>query len=133
MAFQHGRDTYVSIAGSDLSAFSNASELTRTGDKHDVTTYGKDDYVYSTGLRGGSFKVSGVYDTTLAGPRAILNPLVGTLVAVIRRTEGTGSGLPQDSFQATLDKYAESNPVADMVTWSADLTISDAVDYTPQP
>jgi len=133
MAFAHARHTYISVAGSNLSAFTNSSEIERGGDKHDITMYGADDYSFSGGLLKGSFKMSGTYDdSTSAGPRAILDPLVGTVVALVRRPEGTGSGLPQDSFSALLEKYVETNPVADMIAWSAEYTVSGSVDTTPQ-
>jgi hypothetical protein len=132
MTFIHSRDTYISAAGSNLSPFTNSSELERGGDKHDITMYGADDYSFSGGLLKGSFKMSGTYDSTAAGPRAILLPLVGTIVAIIRRPEGTGSGLPQDSFSALLEKYVETNPVADMIAWSCECTVSGPVNTDPQ-
>ena len=47
MAFVHGKNTFISLNGSDLSAFTNTSELGRTADSHDVTTYGKNSHVYA--------------------------------------------------------------------------------------
>lgn len=41
MAFVHGKDTFISLNGSDLSTYTNTSELSRSADRHDVTTYGK--------------------------------------------------------------------------------------------
>lgn len=132
MTFVHGKDTYISLNAVDLSAFCNASDLTRKADKHDVTTYGKDDHVYSGGLGDGEGNISGVYDNGAAGPRDTIEPLIGTVVTLIRRPEGTGSGLPQDSVSVLVEEYVETNPVADMVTWSAKLQLSDAVTSTNQ-
>lgn len=135
MTFQHGKDTYVSVAGTDLSTFTNASEFGQVRDSHDVTGYGKGAHAKHKGLRDGTFTMGGTYDSTASvGPRAVLQTAYDddALCEVIRRPEGTGSGKPQDRFDALITSYKESNPVADMVTWSADMEISDVVDSTPQ-
>lgn len=127
MSFVHGKNTYISLNGTDLSAFTNTSSLTRKADKHDVTTYGKNDHVFSGGLGDGSASMGGIYDNTASGPRDVIEPLVGTNVTLVRRPEGTGSGLPQDTVDVLVEEYVETNPVADMVTWSVTLQLSDAV------
>jgi hypothetical protein len=134
MAFQHGKRTFISLAGDNLSTFTTTSQLEVNADSHDVTTYGKDAHVFSGGLKGGAASISGVYDNTaLTGPRAVILPLVGTVVELIRQPEGPGSGKPQDKVDVLVLKYVETNPVADMVTWSCDLQLSDDVDSTAQP
>lgn len=131
--FVHGKNTFVSLNGSDLSTYATTSQLERNADKHDVTTYGKNDHVFQGGLGNGAFTMSGIYDSTASvGPRAVIEPLVGTVVQLIRRPEGTGSGKPQDKVNVLVEKYVETSPVADMVTWSLDLQPSDSVDSTPQ-
>lgn len=132
MAFVHGKNTFISLAGNNLSAYCNSSDFGRKADKHDVTTYGKNDHVYEGGLGDGEANISGIYDNTAAGPRDIIEPLIGTVVTLIRRPEGTGSGLPQDSVSVLVEEYVETSPVADMVTWSAKLQPSDAVTSTNQ-
>jgi hypothetical protein len=134
MATSHGKLTVVTVATKDISPFCKTSSLERAGKTHNTTGYGADDEVNAPGLRNGKFTVSGVYDNTvLVGPRIVLNPLVSTLVAVVRKVEGTGTGKPQDAFNAILEKYVETNPHDDMVTWSADFTISGPVTATAQP
>lgn len=133
MSFVHGKDTFISLDGDDLSAFCNTSTLTRSADTHDVTTYGKDDHVFAGGLGNGTCSIGGIYDNTaVTGPRAVVEPLVGTTVTLIRQPEGTGSGLPQDSVSVVVTNYVETSPVADMVTWTAELQLSDAIDSTAQ-
>ena len=133
MAFIHGKNTFISVDGNDLSAYTNQSELNLTADSHDVTTYGKDSHVYQAGLKDGTASISGIYDDTAStGPRAVLEPLVGAAaVTLIRQPEGTGPA-PQDSVSVIVTKYTETNPVADMVTWSADLQLAGDVDSTAQ-
>lgn len=133
MTFVHGKNTFISLNGTDLSAFTDASELERTGDSHDVTTYGKNAHVKAGGLLDGTAKMSGTYDNTAGtGPRAVVRPVVGTVVTLIRRPEGTGTGKPQDSVSVLVTKYNESNPVADMVKWSCDMDLSDTITSTTQ-
>lgn len=133
MSAVHGKLTVIKIATADISPYANASELTRGGDSHDKTGYGKNAHVFHPGLGTGSFTCSGVYDNTATtGSAAVLKPLVNTMVQVIRQVEGTGSGLPQESFEAHFAEYTESAPVADMVQWSANFTVSDEIDDTPQ-
>lgn len=132
MSFVHGKSTFISLNAVDLSAFVTTSELGRTSDKHDVTTYGKNSHVYAGGLLDGAASMSGVYDNTAAGPRDTIEPLIGTVVTLIRRVEGTGSGRPQDSVQVLVEEYVETNPVADMVTWSCKMQCSDEVTSTNQ-
>jgi hypothetical protein len=132
MSFVHGKNTVITLNAVDLSAFTNTSTFGRKSDKHDVTTYGKNDHVYQGGLGDGDFSMGGVYDNTTAGPRDTIEPLIGTNVTLIRRPEGTGSGLPQDSVNVLVEEYVETSPVADMVTWSAKLQPSDAVTSTNQ-
>lgn len=132
MAFVHGKDTFVSLNGSDLSTYSDKSDFGRKADKHDVTTFGADDHVYQGGLGDGSASISGTYDNTASGPRDVIEPLIGTNVTFIRRPEGTGSGLPQDSVDVLVEEYTESSAVADYVKWSVTLQPSGAVTSTNQ-
>ena len=135
MAFSHGRKTFISLNGVDLSTFVTTSSLEKTTDKHDVTTYGADDHGYQGGLRDGTCTMSGIYDNTAGGPRATIQAIraAGANVTLIRRPDGTGSGKAQDSVSVLVEKYNETNPVADMVTWSCDMQMSGAVTTTPQP
>jgi hypothetical protein len=133
MSFVHGKNTYFSLGGADLSSFTNQSSFTRAGDVHDTTTYGKNDHVFDPGLGNSNASASGIYDSTVStGPRAVIEPLVMTKTTMIRRVEGTGSGKPQDSLDVVVMSYVETSPVADMVTWSVELQGSDAVNSTPQ-
>lgn len=132
MAFQHGKSTVVKLNGSDLSAFTSTSTIDRGSDEHDVTTYGKNNHVVAGGLLNGSASMGGTYDNTATGPRDIIRPLVGTVVTFIRQPEGAGVGKAQDSVSVLVKKYVETNPVADMVSWSCEMTLSDTVTATDQ-
>lgn len=132
MAFQHGKSTVVKLNGVDLSAFTNTSSIDRNADSHDVTTYGKSSHVYSGGLGNGTASMAGIYDNTTVGPRDVIRPLVGTVVTFIRQPEGAGVGKAQDSVSVLVTKYVETNPVADMVSWSCEMQLSDAINSADQ-
>jgi hypothetical protein len=132
VTFIHGRFTYISVDSNDLSQFVTTSNLGRTADSHDVTTYGKNSHVFAGGLLNGTGSMQGVYDDGETGPRAILEPLIGTVVELVRRPEGTGSGKPQDTVDVLVTNYTETNPVAEMVTWQCDFQLSDDVATTDQ-
>lgn len=134
MSFVHAKNTFISIDGNNLSTFTNTSSWEDSSAKHDVTCYGANRMAYAYGLGDGKQTIGGVYDNTAAGPKAVLEAIkdAGELVTLIRRPEGTGSGRPQESVSVLVEKYTESSPVADMVTWSADLQMSGDITRTTQ-
>jgi hypothetical protein len=133
MAKVHGKVTFVSLGGDDLSQYSDNSELKFEADEHDVTTYGNDGHIFLGGLTSGSVTISGKYDNTAStGPRAVLLPIRGTVVELIHRPEGTGAGLPEDQVDVLVKSYVQTHPVADYVMWSVELTMSGDVDSTAQ-
>lgn len=132
MAFKHSKDTVITLNAVDLSAFTDASELNRTADIHDVTAYGKNSHVKVGGLLDAKSTMSGTYDDGATGPRATIEPLIGTTVTLIRKPVGTGAGKPQDSVSVVVVGYVETNPVADTVKWSAELECTDEITTTAQ-
>ena len=134
MAFSHGRNTYISIDSNDISAYVKNSEFSREIDTHDTTTYGDDDKTYISGLRDATFSADGVYDDTTSGPQDVIQPLLtaGTAVTLIRRPEGTGSGLPEQSVSVIVSSYVETSPVDDYVAWSMECQCTGAVTVSDQ-
>lgn len=136
MSTAHGKFTVLTIATKDISPFTKTSSLEKSAKTHDTTGYAPagDAEIFAGGLRTSKFSCSGVYDNTaLVGPRIVLNGQEGNILAVVRKLEGTGTGKPNDAFNAILEKYSESNPHDDMVTWSADFQITGPVTSTVQP
>ncbi len=128
MTFVHGSSVYYAIATKDISPYMNTSQVEKTADSHDVTTYGKGAHVFAGGLLNGTGSIGGIYDnSTSSGPRAIIEPLVGSNVSWVERPEGTGAGKPARTGNVLVLKYTETRPVADMITWSADLQVSDSI------
>jgi hypothetical protein len=135
MTLIHGKQTFISIGGTDLSAYVRKSNLARTTDTHDVTTYGNDSHVYAPGLNDGKASMSGMYDSTAStGPRATLVADIAANVAVelIRQPEGTGSGLPEDTVDVIVTSYDEEADSTGMVMWTCEMQLSGDIDTTAQ-
>lgn len=132
MARSHSKYTVIIVDGNDISVDCNDSNRERSSGTEDLTTYGKNAEVYGPTLLTAAFGCSGKYAVGAGGPRAVLDPLVGTVVNIKYRAEGTGSGKPQDSFDAVITKYVETAPVAGYRLWSLETQPSDEWDLTPQ-
>jgi hypothetical protein len=132
VARKHSKYTVIIVDGNDVSTFSTDSNCEQSSGTEDNTTYGKNAVVKDATLLTGAFGCSGKYDDGATGPRAVLKPLVGTKVNVKYRPEGTGSGLPQDSFDAVITKYTETAPTAGYRLWSLETEPSDEWDSTDQ-
>lgn len=128
----HGKETNITVASHNISPFTNQSEMTRGAAGHNVTAYGKSDEAWSGGIRSGKFTCSGLYDKTETTGTAVLDPLVGQVVPIVRRPAGVGDGLPMQSFNGLMVSYVETAPVSDIVTWSAEFTVSGGVVRTVQ-
>jgi hypothetical protein len=132
MAKVHNKHTVIIIDGNDVSEFCTDSNVEQSSGTEDNTTYGKDAVVKDPTLLDGAFGCSGKYDSAATGPRAVLKPLVGSKVTVNYRPEGTGSGLPQDTFDVVITKYTETAPVAGYRLWSLETEPSDEWDSADQ-
>lgn len=133
MAKIHGKVTFVSLDADDLSTYGTSVEFMRSADSHDVTTFGNNSHRKHGGLLAGSATLQGIYDSTAStGPQAVISPLLGTVVELIYRPEGTGSSLPERTVDVLVQEYTESSPVADMVTWSLTVEFDGDVDLTAQ-
>jgi hypothetical protein len=132
MAESHGKLTVVKLAATDISAFTDNTTFERAADEHETTCYGVDDKEVAPGLLSGKVTIGGKYITGTSGPSDLIEGLLGTKVAFIYQAEGTGASKPQRSCTVHCKSYNQSAPVADVVRWTAELTISGAVDDTAQ-
>jgi hypothetical protein len=133
MAFVHGKNTVITVATNDLSEYTDNSELKRGANVHNLTPYGVDDEVNQGGLKKFEFTMSGTYDSTAGtGPRGTLVGNEGDTLAIVRKPEGTGTGKPNEAFNAVLEEYVETNPSNDFIKWSAKFTGTGAITDTTQ-
>lgn len=133
MSFIHGKNTVVIFNGTDISAFTNSTDWEETADSHDVTGYGKSSHVFQGGLNNGKASLSGTYDDTAVGPHDIVRPQKGKVVSLVYREEGTGTGKPQETVSVLVTSYKQSNPVADMIKWTAEFQFTDDITAINQP
>lgn len=132
MSFVHGKGVSISVGGADISPFTNSVEVKLSADSHDVTTFGKTAHIYQSGLTDGTVTVKGVYDDGASlAPQLVFQPkLGGALTEVLYKPEGAGTGKPLWTFDVQVTAYEESAPVAEMITWTAEMQISEAIAAT---
>lgn len=126
----HGSKTALSVDSVVISAYTTASELKRIADKSENTGYGSigHEYADGEGLKAHTFTCSGWYDTTATtGTAGAFKGKEGQNLTVIRGPEGSTSGKPKETFVAHLDDYTVTNPVNDIVKWSASFTVSGEI------
>lgn len=116
-----GTDAVFTLDGNDLSDFINNLSFADNVDSLDITTFGNASHRRRGGLEDGSFSADGVYDTTVNGPRDIVKPLKGTVVAFVWQPEGAGTGLPETTGSVLVQEYTETAPVADIISFSISL------------
>jgi hypothetical protein len=133
MAFSHGKDAYISVNAVDISAFTNTVTFSQSADSHDTTTYGQEAHTFADGLTNATVTVGGIYDNGAAGPHDTFQAAIGTgAKAFVWRPEGTGSALPELAGTCIVTGYDETAPVADMISWSANLQVSGTITTTNQ-
>jgi hypothetical protein len=129
MAFVAANDVYLSVDGTDISQYCGSIETNYTIDSLDTTTFSAGGRTYQGGMTDGTLSLSGTYDDTASGPKAVVEPLMrtGLLVEAVYRPEGTGSGKPQQTFDVLVTSYSESSAVGDMIRWSSEMQVSGPV------
>lgn len=124
MAEVHGRRTSITLGANDISAFTDKCDAKYGADEHDATCYGAEGHEVVPGLKVTGYSIGGKYVNGATGPREYVKSLVGTKVAFEFRPEGIGAGLPEDTGTVHVKEYNQSQPVADIVRWTAELTVS---------
>lgn len=136
MAFVHGKSTAFKLdnaAGSiiDLSAFLEDVGFPRNIETNETTTFGKNSKTYIAGLADGTISLSGKWDSTPDTQLAAILAahMAGTTLTVSFEygPVGSGSGALKYLGEAILTSYEVSSPVADVVTFSAELQITGDV------
>lgn len=133
----HGHLSYFSLEDSggatlrNLSPYLTSVDFNQSNDTHDVTAFGAEGHTYIVGLTDGTIDLAGFYDTTaLVGTTTVLQGLLGydgNTMTFNYGPAGNGTGAYKRSGEVVLSTYAESDPVADIVTFKATLKISGSV------
>ena len=131
MAFTHGKDSVFKLdnaSGSltDISTYVNNVDFPETADIAETTVLGKDNKTYIVGLKDATISLGGLWDSTAD---AIFGAVLGqsATLSFEYSPEGTASGKVKYTGETILTNYAISSPVGDVVAYSADLQVSDAV------
>jgi len=131
MAFVHGKDSVFKIDNSggsltDISAYVNSVDMPQTVDVAETTVLGKDNKTYIVGLKDATISLAGLWDSTVD---AIFGAVLGqsATLSFEYSPEGTTSGNIKYTGEAILTSYSKNSPVGDVVSYSADLQVSDAV------
>lgn len=138
MARVHSKDTVIIVVHPDtgveyeIGQYAQDSNCEQSAGTEENGAYGKNSQIFDPTLNTGAFGCSGKYDSAVSGPRAVLKPLNGRVVTFKYRPEGTGSGLPQDMFDAIITKYVETAPFAGYRTWALETQPTDDWDNTAQ-
>lgn len=133
MAARHGKNAAVFIGTNDLSSYLDQADKSTDVDTAEVTVFGNGWKQFIAGLIGTTLSISGSYDgTATTGPAALMETAIANGTAWTWKffPGGSASGQRQHSFSAFVTNYSESSPVADKVTWSAEVLASGTVTST---
>lgn len=138
MSFSHGRLAYVSVAGTDLSAYFNSTDLPVEVDNAETSTFGASWRTGLSGLAGATWSLEGYWDPTAStGPAAVLVAAIatcqaGTPVACVFRPAGTGSGKATRTFNANITGYTEGATLDGVVPITASFQVTGAITFGTQ-
>jgi hypothetical protein len=133
--FIHGRLTVLKIGSVDISLATKTSTFSGSADVHDTTGYSAPSGARTKagGLVDGKFTASGLYDIqATTGTPTVLEGKEGTSMTITRQVNGTLTGKPQEVFTAIVSKFDVTDPVDDMVAWSAEWDVSGPVNRAVQ-
>lgn len=130
MAPTFGKSSQLTINTKDISQYVTSVTFERGNDVLDTTTYGATAHTYAASLADGKMTVQGLWDATaLTGSQTVINAMVGNSAgqAFVWGPAGSTTGNVKYTGTVVLDNYAESAPVADLVSFNATFKITGAV------
>lgn len=139
MSFRHGKNAVFKLdssAGSlvDLSAYLDDISFPRSVETGETTTYGNNAKTYITGLSDATISLGGKFHATAdAHFGALIAALLdGTVTSASFEygPEGSTSGRIKFTGESIVTSYEVSSPVADVVTFSAELQVTGAITRT---
>lgn len=133
MAARHGLNAAVYVGTNNLSGYLDQADKSTDVDTAETTVFGNSWKQYLAGLIGATLSISGSYDgTATTGPAALMETCIANGTAWTWKffPGGSASGQRSHSFSAFVTNYSESSPVADKVTWSAEILATGTVTST---
>ena len=120
--FIHGKNTAVYIDEFDLTSYFTDTSIALDNDVSETTAFGDTNKSFILGTRGGTLSMSGMWAADTDGSDEALQALLGNATTpIITVREGAAAiGSRAVIAQANETSYAITNPIADVVTVSAD-------------
>lgn len=130
--FVHGKSTHFEIddtggTSRDISDTLTSVDFPETIETAETTAFGATSKSYIVGLRDATLSVSGIFDATVDGYFIGTEPASRTF---IYGPAGNTSGNVKYTAECILTSYSLSNPVGDVVTFSADFQVTGNVTRT---
>jgi hypothetical protein len=131
--FVHGKSTNFQIddtggTSRDISNVLTSVDFPETVDTAETTAFGSSAKSYIVGLTDATVSVSGIWDSTVDGYLSGgAEPASRTF---IYGPAGSTAGNVKYTGEAIMTSYSISNPVGDVVTFSADFQVTGAVTRT---
>ena len=127
--FAHGKSTDFAIDDTGGSSRNISNTLTdvsfpQTIDTAETTAFGSSNKSYIVGLKDTTISVSGIWDATVDGYLSGTEPASRSFIF---GPAGSTGGNVKYTGEAIMTNYSQSNPVGDVVTFSADFQVTGAV------
>lgn len=136
----HGHKSYFALEDSagttlrNISPYVTSVTFEQDNDTSDTTTFGAEGHTFIVGLTNGKITIVGLWDkSALVGSDTVFQSLIGyetNTMTFNYGPEGSTAGQKLKSGECVLESYVESDPVADLVTFTAVLQISGSVTVT---
>lgn len=133
MAFIHGKSAGVLFGAYDLSAFFNEASMSQSVETAETTAFGSGAKSYITGLKDGTFSLSGMFDGVAAGIDEVISATLGsstnTPITIIPQQAATMAVSDVSFSGETLEtSYEVSSPVGDVVSANMEAQITGGMD-----
>jgi hypothetical protein len=124
--FVHGKGTAVLLDEFDLSAFFNSADMSRTTETAETTAFGSTSKSYIVGLADGTLSLNGMFSQDTDGSDEELSSILGATTTPIVTVNMESGTIGNRAIVAKVHEtsYSISNPVADIVTVTADFNAS---------
>jgi hypothetical protein len=125
MAFVHGKASFISVGGTDLSPFSNSVQMPRDIATADTSHFGTQSKTYLTGMDDSKITIAGLWDSAMdTALQTIISSLISGATqstAVVFGPAGNATGKPSFSLAAIVTGYEVSTGAGDVVSFTLNL------------
>lgn len=127
--FAHGKSTDFAIDDTGGSSRNISDTLTdvsfpQTIDTAETTAFGSSNKSYIVGLKDTTISVSGIWDATVDGYLSGTEPASRSFIF---GPAGSTGGNVKYTGECILTNYSQSNPVGDVVSFTADFQVTGSV------